>query len=223
VSDSKPICRIGVFYDGSYFSYARRYFYRERSLGWLGYSPFQTLIEKYMSQTEQGFSSYKIVYAAWFQGMFASTQATAEQMKFDRNLYHDLMHAGIEPKYFPMSQAHGEKGIDVALAVDALQAGLDDKIDIVVLVTGDADFVPLVRALMKEGKRVLAVYFDFKSEANGKSFINERLLNAVNYAIDINSLEGSKEFKSEFQRLFKTPSRTSPASGIPPSKVKGPN
>lgn len=48
-----------------------------------------------------------------------------------------------------MSQSQGEKGTDVALAVDALQTVLDDKIDVAVLVTGDGDFVPLARAMNK--------------------------------------------------------------------------
>jgi uncharacterized LabA/DUF88 family protein len=208
MSNSKSICRIGVFYDGSYYSIARRYLHRERELGWLQHQPFHALIEKYLSQVEQGFSTYRVVYAAWFQGMFASTQATGEQLKFDRNEYHDPMHAGIEPKFLPMSQGKAEKGIDVALAVDALQAGLDDKIDIAVLVTGDADFVPLVRALMKEGKRVLAIYFEYTGKDGGKGFINERLSNTVNYALDICSLESSKDFKADFRNLFKKIART---------------
>jgi uncharacterized LabA/DUF88 family protein len=73
----------------------------------------------------------------------------------DRRLHRDLMHAGVEPRYLPMSQTRGEKGIDVALAVDALQVALDGKIDIAVLVSGDGDFVPLVRALNKQGVRVM--------------------------------------------------------------------
>ena len=73
------------------------------------------------------------------------------------------MHAGVDPKYLPMSQKHGEKGVDVALAVDALQVGLGQMIDVAVLVTGDGDFVPLVRALNKQGVRVLAAYFAFES------------------------------------------------------------
>ncbi|MGH8701007.1 MAG: hypothetical protein ACREVR_07490, partial [Burkholderiales bacterium] len=63
-------------------------------------------------------------YAAWHQGLFTSKKATPEQLRSDRNLYHDLMHAGVEPKYLPMSQTLGEKGTDVALAVDALKVGL---------------------------------------------------------------------------------------------------
>lgn len=114
------------------------------------------------------------------------------------------MHAGIEPHYLPMSEKLGEKGTDVALAVDALQIGLDKKIDVAVLITGDGDFVPLVRSLNKQGVRVLAAYFAFEAKDGGKSFINERLLNAANYAVDINSLETDKDFKQDFRTMFRT-------------------
>ena len=113
------------------------------------------------------------------------------------------MHASVELKYLPMSQKLGEKGVDVALAVDALQVGMGQKIDVAVLVTGDGDFVPLVRALNKQGVRVLAAYFAFEKEDGGKSFINERLLAAVNCAVDIAALGLSKEHKQDFATLFR--------------------
>lgn len=199
------ICRIGMFYDGSFFAHAQRYFYHERKMGWLRHQPLHTFLEHFVSTKEQGFASYKVVYAAWHQGLFTSKDATEDHLRFDRNLYHDLLHAGVEPKYLPMSQTQGEKGVDVALAVDALQTGLDEKIDVAVLVTGDADFVPLVRALNKQGIRVLAAYFDFTDKAGRKCFINERLLNCCNYSVDISGLDKDREFKSLFKSLFRGP------------------
>jgi uncharacterized LabA/DUF88 family protein len=200
---NSAICRLGVFYDGSYFSFARRYFFHETKLGWVKFQPFHSLVEHYISQVEQGHASYRVVYAAWFQGMFTAKDATEDRLRFDRNHYHDLMHAGVEAKYLPMSQSHGEKGIDVALAVDALQVGLNGLIDVAVLVTGDGDFVPLVRTLMKNGVRVLTTYFDFEQKDGKKSFINDRLLNAANYALNINDLDGSKDYKGQFRGLFR--------------------
>jgi len=199
------ICRIGVFYDGSFFSQAQAYFYHERKVGWLSYQPFHAFLEHFISTKEQGFASYKVVYAAWHQGLFSSKHSTEEQLRFDRNRYHDLLHAGVEPKYLPMSQTQGEKGTDVALAVDALQTGLDGKIDVAVLVSGDGDFVPLVRTLNKQGIRVLAVYFDFTDKSGRKCFINERLLNCCNYSLDISALDKDREFKSSFKSLFRSP------------------
>src|SRR5262249_2041900 len=119
MASSNSICRIGVFYDGSFFKYAQHYYYHERDLGWLRFQPLHAFIEAFIAQKEQGYASYKDVYAAWHQGLYTSKNATPEQLRSDRNLHHDLMHSGVEPKYLPMSQTQGEKGTDVALAVDA--------------------------------------------------------------------------------------------------------
>ncbi len=199
------ICRIGVFYDGSFFSHAQRYFYHEGKAGWLSFLPFHSFLEHFISTKEQGFASYKVVYAAWHQGLFSTKDTTEEQLRFERNRYHDLLHAGVEPKYLPMSQTQGEKGTDVALAVDALQAGLDQKIDVAALVSGDGDFVPLVRVLNKYGIRVVAVYFQFTDKSGRKCFINERLLNCCNYSVDVSALEKDREFKNLFKSLFRSP------------------
>ena len=198
------ICRIGVFYDGSYFTRAQLYFYHERQIGWLRFQPLHSFLEQFLRTKEQGFSSYKVVYASWHQGLFSTKEATEEQLRRDRNHHHDLLHARIEPKYFPRSQSQGEKGVDVALTVDALQTSLDGKIDIAVLVTGDGDFVPLVGALNKQGIRVVAAYFEFTEKEGRSSFINERLLRSCNYEVDIAALQENREFTSMFKSLFRT-------------------
>lgn len=202
----KSICRIGVFYDGSYFTYAQYHFYATRKLGWLMFSPFHTVIENHVREKEQGFANYRVVYASWFQGMFTSNQSTDHQRRVERNRHMDLMHAGVEPKYVPMSQARGEKGIDVALAVDAMEVGLAGHIDVAVLVTGDGDFVPLARALMKHGVRVSAVYFEYEV-GDDRSFINERLRIASNYALNINELEKDRKYHSVFRGMFRQPEK----------------
>jgi hypothetical protein len=47
MASGNAICRIGVFYDGSFFAYAQRYYYRERDLGWLRFQPFHAFIEAF--------------------------------------------------------------------------------------------------------------------------------------------------------------------------------
>jgi uncharacterized LabA/DUF88 family protein len=202
----KSFCRIGVFYDGSFFTYAQYHFYADRKLGWLSFQPFHALVENFVREKEQGYAHYRVVYAGWYQGLFPSSQASEKQLHSERNRHTDLMHAGIEPMYVPVSQAGREKGVDVALAVDALQVGLEGKIDIAVLVTGDGDLVPLVRALMKHGVRVVVVYFEYESQRS-KSFANERLLNACNYALNINELEKDRKYQGLFRGLFRQPER----------------
>ncbi len=197
----KGMLRIGVFYDGSHFTYAQNYFYG-RGSGWLSHQPFHRLLEDYVRHNFQGFMDYKVVYSSWYQGLFTAANADEKKLKLDRNRHHDLMHAGVETKFYPMSQSQGEKGIDVAMAIDILQIGIEGIIDVAILVTGDGDFVPLVRALMKRGISVIVAYFDYE-EGDRKSFANERLKEASNYALNINGLEHDKQFKNHFKSLFK--------------------
>lgn len=193
--------RIGVFYDGSHFNYAQNYFWGKK-LGWLSFQPTHNLFEDFVRKHYQGFLDYKVVYAAWYQGLYTSTNATEKNLKLDRNRHQDLLHAGIEAKFHPMSQSQGEKGIDVAMAIDILQVGLEDTMDVAVLVTGDGDFVPLVRALMKRGIGVIVAYFEYEDEGR-KSFANQRLKDACNFALNINGLEKDKDYKNIFKSLFK--------------------
>jgi uncharacterized LabA/DUF88 family protein len=195
------LCRIGVFYDGSYFAYAQNYFNHTRKLGWLQFRPFHVLLETLMKEREAGFSSYKVVYGAWFQGLLTPAQADEKKLLRDRQLHHNLMHAGIEAKFLPMSQAQGEKGVDVALALDAVQLANDGKLDVAVLVTGDGDMVPLVRALLKNGVRVMIAYFEYE-DGKDRSFANERLLATSSYEVNVNRLEQDEEFKGAFKSLF---------------------
>ncbi len=204
--NDKSLCRIGVFYDGSYFTYAQFHFYADKKLGWMMFTPFHSVIESFIREKEQGYFNYRVVYAGWYQGLYTSGQSNDHQRRVERNRHIDLMHAGVEPKYVPMSQAQGEKGVDIAMAIDALQVGLEDKIDIAVLVTGDGDFVPLARALMKNGVRVAVAYFEYESE-KGKSFANERLLSVSNYSLNINELEKDRKNQGMFRGLFRQPEK----------------
>jgi len=202
VSWLSGLCRIGVFYDGSYVSYAQRHYYYDKAVGWLDLRAFHTLVEGFVRGKEPNYPDHKIVYAAWFQGSFPSAKAAEKQLRFDRNLQHDMMHAGIELKYLPMSTSRGEKGVDVALAVDALCLGLSGKVDVVVLVTGDGDFVPLARELFKNGIRVAAAYFNYEAKDH-PSYASDRLLSTVNYQLDVSSLETDKARLSVFNSLFR--------------------
>lgn len=195
--------RIGVFYDGTFFTRAQNFFYGKK-YGWLSFQELHKLLENYARIKEPGFSSYKVVYSSWFQGLFKSSQASEEQLRLDRKRHHDLLHAGIETKNLPMSETKEEKGIDVYMAVETLQIGLDGKIDLAILVTGDGDFVPLVRALMKNGIKVMIAYFEY-TEENHESFVNERLTNSANYSLNLNGLEHDKEFKADFKSIFRKP------------------
>lgn len=195
--------RIGVFYDGTFFTRAQNYFWGHK-YGWLSFQEFHKLLESYVETRIQGYSDYKIVCSAWFQGLYKASNATEANLVLDRKRHHDLLHARIEPKHLPMSESSGEKGIDVYMAVETLQMGLNDKIDIAILVTGDGDFVPLVSTLMKNGVRVGIAFFEY-TDGEQKSFANERLVSSANFAININNLENDRDFKTAFKAIFRKP------------------
>jgi len=51
-----------------------------------------------------------------------------------------------------------QKGVDVLLAIDALNLSLKNKISKAIFVTGDSDFVPVIQAIKDEGIEVLLYY-----------------------------------------------------------------
>jgi uncharacterized LabA/DUF88 family protein len=195
------IVRIAVFYDGSHFSYAQNYFYG-RGLGWLSIQPIHKYIEGFIEERLQGDFEYKVVYSAWYQGLHTIKNCDEKQLRRDRRRHHDLMHAGVETKFFPMSQNQEEKGVDVAMAIDILEMGLTDIFDVAVLVTGDGDFVPLVRSLMKHSINVLNLYFEYE-ESGRKSYSNNRLKEACSYELNFNILEFEKDTNSLFKSFFR--------------------
>lgn len=197
-------CRIGVFYDGSYFSYAQSYFYTDKKVGWLSFSPFHRLIEQFVASKEQRYAAHRIVYASWHQGLFPASQTNEKQFQVERNRHIDLMHAGIEPKYVPMAPNGHEKGVDVSLAIDAMERAMEGKIDVAVLVTGDGDLTPLTRSLMKHGVRVGVFYFEYDSN-HRNSRVNGRLLTACNYSFNVNDLERDPRYAAVFKSLFRQP------------------
>jgi uncharacterized LabA/DUF88 family protein len=66
-----------------------------------------------------------------------------------------LISAGIEaPRVFPKNKAKGSKRVDIALATDMLSHSMRGHVDIAILVAGDEDYVPLVKAVQAQGVQV---------------------------------------------------------------------
>lgn len=66
-----------------------------------------------------------------------------------------LKSVGIEaPRVFRKDKTKGSKRVDISLSTDMLTHAAHQHFDIAVLVAGDEDYVPLVRAVQGEGARV---------------------------------------------------------------------
>jgi uncharacterized LabA/DUF88 family protein len=72
-----------------------------------------------------------------------------------------------------------QKGVDVQLAVDALEVASSGRVDAIALVTGDADFVPLAGAVRRAGPHVIVMAFPsslsdrLEAEADRSIFLPE--------------------------------------------------
>ena len=77
------------------------------------------------------------------------------------------------------------KGDDIYLATDMLSFAYENVYDIAILVSGDGDFVPVIKKVQKLGKNVENAYFsisrsDFlRSVCNSSVLLDEILKNAI--------------------------------------------
>ena len=83
---------------------------------------------------------------------YTSVQGDRDKVK---EIEEKLKDVGIEtPRVFKKTKDKGSKGVDIALSTDMLLHATRKHYDVAVLVAGDEDYVPLVRAVQGEGARV---------------------------------------------------------------------
>ena len=77
----------------------------------------------------------------------------------------DLKKLGIEsPQVFKKAKDKPSKRVDITLSTDMLSHAHKGNYDIAILVAGDDDYVPLVRAVKAEGCRVVLWFFEKEGE-----------------------------------------------------------
>ena len=62
------------------------------------------------------------------------------------------------------------------MAVDMVEGAADDNFDVAMLVSGDGDFVPAVKAVQKKNKSVENIYFKKSFSGNLKRNCNKSLM-----------------------------------------------
>ena len=71
------------------------------------------------------------------------------------NVRDQLLEFGIEPVHVFQTSSSGKNASDIRLAIDAIDLHFSSPVDTFVVVSGDADFVPLVNKLRSYGKMVI--------------------------------------------------------------------
>ncbi|MCL1860925.1 MAG: NYN domain-containing protein [Proteobacteria bacterium] len=190
----KDICRIAVFYDGAYFFKVSSYYvYQHERRARLSFRGVHDFIVSEVAQRE-GISPSRcqIVDAAYFQGRLTAQQAAEQDRLFSDRVFEDALtradialfqqHLALRP-----DGSFEEKRIDVWLALEAYEMTSLKNYDVCVLITGDGDFVPLVRKLNTLGARVMLLGWEFEYEREDgrmmRTQVSTGLIDRVNYPV----------------------------------------
>jgi cold shock CspA family protein/uncharacterized LabA/DUF88 family protein len=160
------ILRIGIFYDGYYFYKVSNYYkYEHDRKARISLSGLHEFIKKEVAQlTNSDIRQCQIIDAHYFKGR-SSAREMGEKVQSERVFEDILMRENIVTHYLPLryneNNVAQEKGIDVWLALEAYELAIYKHFDVLVLVAGDGDYVPLVRKLHTLGTQVMLVSWDF--------------------------------------------------------------
>jgi cold shock CspA family protein/uncharacterized LabA/DUF88 family protein len=160
------ILRIGIFYDGYWFYKVSNYYkYEHEKKARISISGLHEFIRNEVAKlTSTDIRQCQIIDAHYFKGR-SSAKEMGEKVQSERVFEDILMRENIVTHYLPLryneNNVAREKGIDVWLALEAYELAIYKHFDILVLVGGDGDYVPLVRKLHTLGTQVLLISWDF--------------------------------------------------------------
>ncbi len=196
---SDRLTKIGVFYDGNYFLHVSNFYnYDHPRRARLSIEGLHRFIEARIGNDEGRPGMAKIVDSHYFRGRLNATEAQqrGSVLYYDRVFDDILMSSGVTTHYSPLrtgaSGRRGEKGIDVWFALEAYESALLRKLDVVVLIASDGDYVPLVRKLHAQGTQVVILAWDFEfTTDNGSQMVtrtSQDLLEEASHPIMMNRI-----------------------------------
>jgi uncharacterized LabA/DUF88 family protein/cold shock CspA family protein len=207
---SVNLTKIGVFFDGSYFSgVSNFYLYEHERRSRIALSGIRNYVARQVAR-EEGIEPRhcRIVESHLFAGRISAYDARerdADVLFRERQWDEILQKEDVTAHYLPMGM-RGEKGIDVSLALECYEAALLKGLDVVVLVTGDGDFVPLVRKLNARGLRVMVIGFTYSFIDNGGrergATVSRALLNEATYPVQMDELIDRYDQLSEAEQAL---------------------
>ena len=160
------VLRIGIFYDGYYFYKISNYYkYEHERKSRISISGLHEFIRGEVAKlTQLDIRRCQIIDAHYFKGR-SSARDLGEKVQSERIFEDILMRENIVSHYLPIRYTENfgaqEKGIDVWLALEAYELAIYKHFDILVLIAGDGDYVPLVRKLHTLGTQVMLICWDF--------------------------------------------------------------
>jgi len=189
----KKSVRIGIYYDGYYF-YKVSNFYKfdHPRQARISISGLHNYISSEISAKQNvDVDSCKVVEAHYFRGR--SSKVGNEKAIIGERYFEDaLTREGVNLHYLPLIRGINnelkEKGIDVSLALDAYKKAAASTFDLVVLIAGDGDYLPLVRELQVMADTpvdVMLISWDFECSNGDVTMTSQDLLEEVKYPVQM--------------------------------------
>jgi uncharacterized LabA/DUF88 family protein/cold shock CspA family protein len=208
--------KVGVFYDGSYFTHVSNYYnyvhpHRRR----IHIGGLHDFIKHMVAEREDSKPNLcHIIDAHFFRGRFTAREANEKpnQLYYDRVFDDVLMYNGVQSHYLPVKDLMGrkrEKGVDVLMALETYELCMLKRYDVVVLVASDGDHVPLVRKLHALGCKTMLLGWDFEfvDQESGETQTTRTstdLWNEVSYPMPMHDLidEGLRDDDEVVREVF---------------------
>jgi len=199
IGNSQNLLRIGVFYDGQYFYHVSNYYkYSHPRRARISLEELHRFIRNQVARkTSTDVSLCQIVDAHYFRGRLPAQDINSDDKLFNERMFDDILSTqNVVTHYMPLKQnqegRHEEKGIDVWLALEAYEMSIYKRFDVLVLITGDGDYVPLVRKLNTIGTRVMLLSWEYEyNDQLGQkrdTRTSLQLLKEVSYPVPMHSL-----------------------------------
>ncbi|NVK75247.1 MAG: NYN domain-containing protein [Oceanospirillaceae bacterium] len=213
------LTRIGVFYDGNYFTHVSNYYnYVHSRKSRLSIGGLHEFFKGRIALAEDSdFELCKIVDSHFFKGRLTASEANEKgnQLYFDRVFEDVLAYEGVTSHYSPIrgnvNTRSADKGLNLMLALEAYEIALQKNLDILVLIGADGDYTPLVKKLHTLGTRVVLASWDFEfTNDEGKTLTTRTAQDLVKesaYPLAMHDLieEGIEDNDSVVQNIFVLP------------------
>lgn len=221
------LTRIGVFYDGGYFSHVSNYYaYNHIRKARLSVSGLHEFIRRQVADAEGVDMKYcQIVDAHYFRGRYSAQEAQSkDRLLLDRIFDDILMNEGVVTHFLPLQTRGGittEKGIDVWFALEAFELAMYKRFNVLVLIASDSDYIPLIRKLNTLGTRVMLLGWDFEyvdqNQQTRKTTTSLSLMDEVTYPILMHNVIDDKTKRNDpvVNSIFVTPQQNK--AFIPPA------
>ncbi len=196
---SNPLVRIAVCYDGNFFSHVSNYYkYAHDVSSRISISGLHDFIRHSVATEEElpSINFCPIVQSHFFRGRFSAKVADERQCLYNDRVFDDiLMWEGVQVHYMPI-KGNEERGVDVTLALETYEMAMSGKVDVVVLIAGDRDYLPLVRKVLALGVKVMVLGWDFEYRdemgRTRQTFTSDGLLSEATYPVEMQKVIGTE-------------------------------